>query len=298
MGAFVWQKEEKGISYMDLTSSKDIRNIANMFGFSFKKGLGQNFLTDRTVLEDIAEAAGGAEGIIEIGPGFGVLTQELAENFEKVVAIETDESLKSVLAYTLSDYKNVEVVWGDVLKTNLSELIDEKFQGMKVSVAANLPYYVTTPIITELVTKGLPVSDIVIMIQKEVAERICAKPGTKSYGALSVMCQYYTNPELVTTVKADCFVPAPKVDSAVVKMSVCEKPNVLVEDEAFFFKTVQAAFSQRRKTLLNCLCGYFKCNKEKTEMLLNEIEIDPKRRGETLSLEDFAKLSERIKDVI
>lgn len=283
---------------MDLTSSKDIKNIANMFGFSFKKGLGQNFLTDRTVLEDIADAARGADGIIEIGPGFGVLTQELAENFQKVVAVETDESLKSVLSYTLSDYKNVEVVWGDVLKTDLNLLINEKFPGMRVSVAANLPYYVTTPIITELVTKGLPVSDIVIMIQKEVAERICAKPGTKSYGALSVMCQYYTNPELVTTVKAECFVPAPKVDSAVIKMSVCEKPNVAVLDEEFFFKTVQAAFSQRRKTLLNCLCGYFKCSKEKTENLLNEIGIDPKRRGETLSLTDFAILSEKIKEVL
>lgn len=283
---------------MDLTSPKDIRNIANMFGFSFKKSLGQNFLTDRSVLEDIAVAVHEADAIIEIGPGFGVLTRELAENFQKVVAIETDKSLESVLSYTLKDYNNVEVVWQDVLKTDLKLLICEKFQGLKVSVAANLPYYVTTPIITELVTKGLPISDIVIMIQKEVAERICAKPGTKSYGALSVMCQYYTKPEIVTQVKADCFVPAPKVDSAVVKMSVCEKPNVDTKDEEFFFKTVQAAFSQRRKTLLNCLCGYFKSNKEKTEKCLLEIDIDPKRRGETLSLEDFAKLSEKIKEVL
>lgn len=283
---------------MDLTSPKDIRNIANMFGFSFKKSLGQNFLTDRSVLEDIAVAVHEADAIIEIGPGFGVLTRELAENFQKVVAIETDKSLESVLSYTLKDYNNVEVVWQDVLKTDLKLLICEKFQGLKVSVAANLPYYVTTPIITELVTKGLPISDIVIMIQKEVAERICAKPGTKSYGALSVMCQYYTKPEMVTQVKADCFVPAPKVDSAVVKMSVCEKPNVDTKDEEFFFKTVQAAFSQRRKTLLNCLCGYFKSNKEKTEKCLLEIDIDPKRRGETLSLEDFARLSEKIKEVL
>ena len=283
---------------MDLTSSKNIRDIANMFGFSFKKGLGQNFLTDRSVLEDIADAARGADGIIEIGPGFGVLTQELAENFSKVVAIETDQSLKSVLSYTLSDYDNVEIVWGDVLKTDLKKLIEEKFPDRRVSVAANLPYYVTTPIISELVTKKLPVSDIVIMIQKEVAERICAIPGTKSYGALSVMCQYYTCPEIITTVKAECFVPAPKVDSAVVKMSVCDTPNVYTADEPFFFKTVQAAFSQRRKTLLNCISGYFKCSKEKIEQILIELDIDPKRRGETLSLSDFAKLSEKIKEVL
>lgn len=280
---------------MDLTSPKIIRDIKNRFGFDFKKGLGQNFLTDRSVLEDICSSVSDASGIIEIGPGFGVLTRELAENFKKVVSIEMDKSLAPVLDYTLGEFPNVEIIWQDVLKTDLKKLIDEKFQGMKVSVAANLPYYVTTPIISALITGGLPVSDIVIMIQKEVAERICAKSGTKSYGALSVMCQYYTNPEIVTTVKADAFIPAPKVDSAVVKMHVCEKPNVSVCDEEFFFKTVQAAFSQRRKTLLNCISGYFKLSKERIEKILTDLDIDPKRRGETLSLEDFARLSLNLK---
>lgn len=283
---------------MDLTSPKTIRDIAKMFGFTFKKGLGQNFLTDRTVLEDIADAAKGADGIIEIGPGFGVLTQELGKNFSKVVAIETDESLKSVLSYTLSGFNNVKMVWGDVLKTDLASLINEEFSGMKVSVAANLPYYVTTPIISSLITSKLPVSDIVIMIQKEVAERICAKPGTKDYGALSVMCQYYTIPEMVVTVKAEAFVPAPKVDSAVIKMHVCDEPNVKADDEAFFFKTVQAAFSQRRKTLSNCISSYFKLNKQKTDEILLSVDIEPKRRGETLSLSDFARLSEKLKENI
>lgn len=280
---------------MDLTSPKTIRDIKNRFGFDFKKGLGQNFLTDRTVLEDICDAADGASGILEIGPGFGVLTRELAENFEKVVSVEMDKSLVPVLDYTLADFSNVEIIWQDVLKLDLNKLIEEKFSGMKVSVAANLPYYVTTPIISELITRKLPVLDIVIMIQKEVAERICAKSGTKNYGALSVMCQYYTKPEIVTTVKACAFIPAPKVDSAVIKMHILEKPSVLVEDEDFFFKTVQAAFSQRRKTLLNCISAYFKMNKEKAEKILSDVGIDPKRRGETLSLEDFAKLSESLK---
>ncbi len=280
---------------MDLTSPKTIRDIKQRFGFDFKKGLGQNFLTDRTVLEDICDAVSDATGIIEIGPGFGVLTRELAESFEKVVSIEMDKSLAPVLAYTLGEFQNVEIIWQDVLKTDLKELIAEKLPDMKVSVAANLPYYVTTPIISALITGSLPISDIVIMIQKEVAERICAKSGTKSYGALSVMCQYYTNPEIITTVKAESFIPAPKVDSEVIKMHVLDKPNVLVDDEGFFFKTVQAAFSQRRKTLLNCISGYFKMSKEKAEQVLINLDIDPKRRGETLSLSDFARLSEALK---
>lgn len=281
---------------MDLTSPKQIRDTAKMFGFTFKKGLGQNFLTDRTVLERIAEAADGADGIIEIGPGFGVLTRELAEHYSKVAAIEADESLKSVLSYTLSGFKNVKIVWGDVLKTDLKALIEEEFKGMRVSVAANLPYYVTTPIITELITKRLPVSDVVIMIQKEVAQRICASPGTKDYGALSVMCRYYTAPEKIADVKAEAFVPAPKVDSAVVRLRVLEEPSVKTADEEFFFKTVSASFSQRRKTLSNCISSYFKLNKQKTDEILRLADVDPRRRGETLSLEEFSVLSECLKE--
>lgn len=279
---------------MDLTSPKTIREISAMFGFSFKKGLGQNFLTDGGVLSEIAEAAAGAEGILEIGPGFGVLTCELAENFEKVVAVEADETLMPVLNYTLSKYKNTEIVLGDILKIDMKKLLEEKFGGMRVSVAANLPYYVTTPIISELLTQKLPISDIVIMIQKEVAERICANPGTKSYGALSIMCNYYAEPEMVCAVPAEVFVPRPKVDSAVVKLSMREKPPVNTKSEELFFKTVRAAFSQRRKTLENCVAGYFGIGKDALKPIFEETEIDPRRRGETLSLEEFAKLSDAL----
>ena len=182
-----------------------------------------------------------------------------------------------------------------MLKTDLKKIISEEFDDGIVKIAANLPYYITTPIIMNVLESRLNVDSLTIMIQKEVAERICAKSGTKSYGALSVMCQYYTNPEVVTTVKAEAFIPAPKVDSAVIKMHICENPNALVSDEAFFFKTVQVAFSQRRKTLLNCISGYFKISKEKAEKILISLDIDPKRRGETLSVEDFARLSENLK---
>lgn len=283
---------------MDLTSPKTIREISDRFGFAFKKGLGQNFLTDKSVLSDIVEAASGAEGILEIGPGFGVLTYELASHFEKVVAVEMDTALPRVLEYTLSEFDNVEIVMGDILKTDVKALISEKFSGMRVSVAANLPYYVTTPIISMLLTQKLPVSDIVIMIQKEVAERICAKPGTKAYGALSVMCQYYSEPDMVCIAKAEVFVPAPKVDSAVIRMRVREKPPVETKSEEFFFKTVQAAFSQRRKTLQNCITAYFKCSKESAAQAMEAVGIDLKRRGETLSLAEFAALSDKLLEIL
>ena len=283
---------------MDLTSPKTIKEIAARFGFSFKKGLGQNFLTDKNVLLNIVDAVSDAEGILEIGPGFGVLTYYLAKSFKKVVAVEMDAELPKVLDYTLSEFDNTEIVLGDILKTDVKALLKEKFPDMKVSVAANLPYYVTTPIISMLLTEKIPVSDIVIMIQKEVAERICAKPGTKAYGALSVMCQYYSEPSLVCEAKAEVFVPAPKVDSQVVKMTVREYPPVITKSEDFFFKTVQAAFSQRRKTLLNCLSSYFKCSKEIISGVLADLGIDDKRRGETLSLEEFATLSDRLLEIL
>lgn len=282
---------------MDLTSQRVIKDIAARFSFAFKKGLGQNFLTDKQALFDIVDAASGSECVLEIGPGFGVLTYELCQSFEKVVAVEADRSLPQVLDYTLAEFDNIEIVLGDVLKIDLKQLIKEKFDGKTVNVAANLPYYVTTPIISKLLTEKLPIGDIVIMIQKEVAERICASPGTKSFGALSVMCQYYAKPEPVAVVKAEAFVPKPKVDSAVIKLHVLEEPSVKVKNEEFFFKTVQAAFSQRRKTLLNCLCSYFKRSKEELSDILDELGIDLKRRGETLSLDELAKLSDRLLDI-
>lgn len=277
---------------MDLTSPRVIRSIQEKFGFTFKKGLGQNFLTSRDVLHEIVEAAEPEDGVIEIGPGFGVLTQELAKSSEKVVTIEIDERLIDVLDYTLSDYDNVKIVNKDILKTNLKELIKEEFDGRKVSVAANLPYYITTPIITKLLEEKLPIKSIVVMVQKEVALRLAAKEGSKDYGAISVLCRYYTEPTVVTKVPASLFVPPPKVDSAVLKLKIREKPAVDVLDEKMFFKVVKASFAQRRKTLLNCLCSGFSVPKAQISSLLEGIDILPSRRGETLSIEEFKKISD------
>ena len=278
---------------MDFISPTEIKRIASKYGFVFKKGLGQNFLSSQSVLEDIAMASEiENEGVIEIGPGFGVLTNELAKRAKKVVALEIDDRLIPVLADTLGEYDNVKVINQDVLKTDMKKLIDDEFDGEKVSVAANLPYYITTPIITALIEGDLPLKNLVVMVQKEVADRIIATPGTKNYGAISVLCQYYTEPELVCTVGASLFVPPPKVDSAVIKMAFRNTPAVSVKDEKMFFKTVKAAFSQRRKTLLNCLVSNFTHTKAELTELMESVGIEPTRRGETLSLEEFARLSD------
>ena len=278
---------------MDFISPTEIKRIASKYGFVFKKGLGQNFLSSQSVLEDIAMASEiENEGVIEIGPGFGVLTNQLAKRAKKVVALEIDDRLIPVLADTLGEYDNVKVINQDVLKTDMKKLIDDEFDGEKVSVAANLPYYITTPIITALIEGDLPLKNLVVMVQKEVADRIIATPGTKNYGAISVLCQYYTEPELVCTVGANLFIPPPKVDSAVVKMVFRNTPAVSVRDEKMFFKTVKAAFSQRRKTLLNCLVSNFTHTKAELTELMESVGIEPTRRGETLSLEEFARLSD------
>lgn len=279
---------------MDLTSPKIIREIQNKFGFTFKKGLGQNFLTSREVLEDICAAAEIDQGVLEVGPGFGVLTQELCKNAQKVVSIEIDESLFDVLDYTLADCDNVKIIKGDVLKLNLHELIKEEFGDEKISMAANLPYYITTPIITKVLEEKLLLKNMVVMVQKEVAERLCAKPGTKDYGAITLLCQYYAEPEITTIVKAGLFVPPPKVDSAVLTLHMLDEPRVKPLDEKLFFRTVKAAFSQRRKTLLNCLSSSFPHPKETLERLLLDLGIDPKRRGETLSIEDFKNVADEL----
>ena len=280
---------------MDFISPAEIKRIASRYGFVFKKGLGQNFLSSQSVLEEIADSAEiENEGVIEIGPGFGVLTNELAKRAEKVLALEIDERLIPILRDTLSEYDNVKVINKDVLKTDIAELIKSEFGDKRVSVAANLPYYITTPIITSLIENRLPLKNLVVMIQKEVADRITAQPGTKDYGAISVLCQFYTKPELICNVGAELFVPPPKVDSAVVKIAFRDKPAVEVKDEEMFFRTVKAAFSQRRKTLLNCLAANFPINKSDLTQIMESVDISPSRRGETLSLEEFAKLAEAI----
>ncbi len=279
---------------MDLTSIKTIREIQRRFDFHFSKGFGQNFLTDPNVLDIIADAADVTNGVLEIGPGFGTLTAALAERAPHVAALEVDETLLPVLEYTLADYDNVNIIHADVMKTNLKQLIAEEFGGEKISVAANLPYYITTPILTRLIEERLAVENIVVMVQKEVAERLAAPAGGRERGAISVFAQFYTEPEIIAHVPADSFIPAPKVDSAVVKLAVRKAPAVAVSDEDMFFKTVKAAFSQRRKTLLNCLSSGFAAPKTDMREVLISAGIEPTRRGETLDLEEFAALSERL----
>lgn len=279
---------------MDLTSVQTIRSIQKKFGFLFKKGFGQNFLTSKETLKSICEAVkeSGAEEVLEIGPGFGVLTYELARNFSKVTAIELDKSLTEVLNYTLAKFDNVRIINGDALKLDLSRLINDEFETGNVSLAANLPYYAATQIIISVLERRLPLKSMVVMVQKEVAERICAKPSSKSYGVLSVICQYYTEASVTAQVTADKFVPPPKVDSTVVCLKPLEKPKAEVKNEELFFKVVRAAFSQRRKTLLNCLSSFFGIEKTIVSQKLDSIGIIPSRRGETLTVDEFARISD------
>lgn len=280
---------------IEVATPKRTKDIIQKYGFSFKKSLGQNFLIDQNILRKIVSAAGldKTKGALEIGPGIGALTQHLANEAARVTAIEIDDRLIPILGDIFAEADNVHIEHGDVLKLNLSELMARQFDGLSgVSVVANLPYYVTTPILMKLLEEKLPLENIVVMIQKEVAERMAAKPGGKEYGSLSVAVQYYCEAELVCIVPHTVFIPQPNVDSAVIKLSVRKEPPVQVEDEAHFFRTVQACFAQRRKTIANNLTAYVgKANREQLGPLLASIGVDPSRRGETLSLEEFAALS-------
>jgi len=276
-----------------LTDKSTIEYLCKKYDFRLKHGLGQNFLKSDDVLFEIVKAADAENcGILEIGPGFGTLTAAVASASEKVVSVEIDKNLEPVLEETLAGFSNVEVIFEDVMKIDLVELLNEKFDGMPVSVAANLPYYITTPIILKLLEDKLPLKNIVVMVQKEVAERICAKSGGKEYGAVTVSVNYYCEPEIVCVVPADMFHPAPKVDSAVMKLKVRDVPPVELEDEKHFFSLIKAAFSQRRKTLVNCLVSSGKFgSKENVLNALSEAGIDHMIRGEKLSIDDFANLS-------
>lgn len=280
----------------DVSTPRRTKEIIKRHGFSFKKSLGQNFLIDQNILGKIVNAANldDSKGALEIGPGIGALTEKLAEQAKKVTAVEIDQRLLPILDEVLAPYPHVDVIHGDVLKLDLASLFESQFGDVDgVSVVANLPYYVTTPILMKLLEEKLPLEHIVVMIQKEVAERMAASPGGKDYGSLSIAVQYYSEPELVCIVPPSVFIPQPNVASAVIKLTVRKEPPVQVNNEEFMFEVVQASFAQRRKTIANNLKSRFfpEEGRERLEALLAEANIIPSRRAETLSIEEFALLS-------
>jgi 16S rRNA (adenine1518-N6/adenine1519-N6)-dimethyltransferase len=278
-----------------LAKLSTLREYLSRHGFSFKKQLGQNFLIDTSVLEKIVHASEvtDKDGVLEIGPGAGVVTRALSAYAKKVVAVEKDESLRPVLQDTLAECRNVVLRFADVLEIDIRELFSEVFHDCeKVCVVANLPYYVTTPILFHILESQVDVAQIVVMVQKEVADRMTAKPATKDYGVLSVAVQYRAEVSKVTSVSRGCFFPSPNVDSTVVKLAIWGKNKpVQVDDEGRFFKIVRSAFGMRRKTILNALSGGMAISKERCADWLRSADIDPKRRGETLSLHEFSNLS-------
>ncbi len=282
----------------EIATSNRTREIIRKHGFTFKKSLGQNFLIDGNVLDRIIQAAqlDGTRGALEVGPGIGSLTERLAKAAGKVTAVEIDRRLIPILEDVMAPYGNVGIVHGDILKTDLHALWKERFAGLSgVSVVANLPYYVTTPIIMKLLEDQLPIENIVVMVQKEVALRMSAKPGGKDYGSLSIAVQYYCEPEMVCIVPGKAFIPEPNVDSAVIRLKRRPEPAVRVPDEEIFFRVVQTSFAQRRKTLANNLSALSgKDRKAELGDLLREIGVQPERRAETLTLEEFAAVCEAL----
>ena len=285
---------------MKLYAPSTIREIRDRFGFRFSKSLGQNFLTDKNIIDQILEGSGitGDDLVIEIGPGIGVITREAAQLAHKVIAIEIDTNLIPILNWTLGDLENVEIVNQDVLKTQLNDLIaKESFPGV-VRVVGNLPYYITTPIIMKLLEDQVPAASITVMMQKEVADRLTAKPGTKDFGAISLMVEYFAEAKEIVKVPRTVFVPQPKVDSTVLRLDIRDEKLVQVEDEEFLFKVIKAGFGQRRKTLSNALSVLKGYDKATILRCLEEAGIDPVRRGETLSLEEYARLSDVLRSVV
>ena len=264
--------------------------------FNIQKKYGQNFLIDTNVLDKIMRAAevSKEDCVLEIGPGLGTMTQCLAERAGKVLAVEIDRNLIPILEETLSACDNVRIIQGDILKVDAAKLVEEENGGRPIKVVANLPYYITTPIIMGLLEKHVPLKSITVMVQKEVAERMQAGPGTKDYGALSLAVQYYAKPQIVANVPPNCFMPRPAVGSAVIRLSIYEKPPVQVQDEEKMFAMIRAAFNQRRKTLANSLGNApgLALPRERTTWALEELKLPPAVRGEALTLEQFAALSD------
>src|SRR5690625_4938933 len=272
------------------------KEILSKYRFVFKKSLGQNFLVDVNILENIIKHAGidKQSNVIEIGPGIGALTEQLAIHANKVLAYEIDQRLLPILRDTLSYYQNIEIIHQDILKADIVEAIDQYFdRSQEIHIVANLPYYITTPILMKLLSDHLPISSLTIMIQKEVAERMASTPNQKSYGSLSIAVQYYTHAELVIDVPKTVFMPQPNLDSVNLKLTLVDKPPVDVLNEDYFFEVVRACFVHRRKTLRNNLLSYFKSQYTKEQILagLERSKIDDKRRGESMDMDEFARLA-------
>lgn len=279
---------------MNLCSYNEISSLLKRHGFTFSKALGQNFIINERICPAMAQSLNANEntGVLEIGPGIGVLTKELCSVAGKVVSVELDNRLFPILSETLSDCGNIEIVEGDALKMDLNALIDEKFTGMSdIKVCANLPYYITSPIIMKLIESKLPVNEIVVMVQKEAADRLAAQIGSRESGVLTVAAQYYAEIEKLFDVSRGSFMPQPKVDSAVIKLSVRKEPPVRAENEKRFFEIVRAAFAQRRKTALNSLSSSLNIPKDKVRAALEKIGRNENDRAERFSMDEFAALS-------
>lgn len=280
----------------NLSDISVVKDLLNRHGFKFSKALGQNFLINPTVCPRMAEACGADEntGVIEVGPGFGVLTAELAKRAKKVVSIELDERLLPVLDETLAEFDNVEVINSDVLKVDLHKLIEEKFSGMKVAVCANLPYYITSPVIMHLLESKLPVENITVMVQKEAAQRLCAPVGSRDAGAVTVAVDYYADAEKIFDVSAGSFMPAPKVDSSVIRLNVRKQPPIDLSDEKLFFRMVKAVFAQRRKTAANSISAGMSLPKETVYKAIEAAGYNENVRAESFTLNELASLANEI----
>ena len=281
---------------MNLSNPSELKALIGRYGFSFSKSLGQNFLIDENVLNKIVEASNLGEGecVLEVGPGAGTLTRRLAASGAKCVAVEIDKALVPVLEESMAEFDNFKLINNDILKVDIGKLCEDEFEGKPFHVTANLPYYITTPIVMKLFEDKLPVKSMTLMVQKEVAERMCADCGSKEYGALSIAVQYYSKPHVICKAEPHCFIPQPKVASSVVHLEVSEKPRVEPKNEKIFFAIVKSAFGQRRKTLVNALSKspYISFSKSDVQKALLQMGIDENIRGEKLSIEQFALLSD------
>lgn len=277
-----------------LSNIGTIKEILGKHGFTFSKGLGQNFLINPSVCPRMAEECGAKKGVgvLEVGPGIGVLTHELCLRADKVVSVELDNRLPEVLAETLAEHSNFKLVSGDIMEIDVQKLIEDEFKGLDVVVCANLPYYITSPIIMKFLEERLPIKSLTVMVQKEAADRLTAKVGSRESGAVTVSVAYYSTPEFLFNVSRGSFMPSPNVDSAVIKLNISDSPNVLVKNEKDFRKVVKAGFSQRRKTLSNSLSSGLGVSKQVANQLIQSAGLAPTIRAEKLTLEDFGRLTD------